>query len=48
MARHWDENTKVLVYTVAGSNPTGCKHFAQINLSFTTKQYKNDNIANFV
>ena len=39
MDRHWD---------VAGSNPTGGKHFAQINLTFTTKQYKNDNIANFV
>ena len=45
MDRHWDENTKVLV---AGSNPTGSKFFAQINLPFTTKQYKNDNIANFV
>ena len=24
------------------------KHFAEINLPFTTKQYKNDNTANFV
>ena len=45
MDRHWDQNTKVLV---AGSNPTGGILFAQINLPFTTKQYKNDNIANFV
>ena len=30
-----------------GSNPTGGKIFA-INLPFTTKQYKIDNIANFV
>ena len=46
MDRHWDENTK----GVAGSNPTGGKRFAQINLPFTIyiKQYKNDNIANFV
>ena len=31
-----------------GSNPIGGKHFAEINLPFTMKQYKNDNIANFV
>ena len=30
MDRHWDENTK----GVAGSNPTGGKRFAQINLPF--------------
>ena len=29
------------------STPSGAKLFA-INLPFTTKQYKNDNIANFV
>ena len=39
------ENVNVLV---AGSIPTGRKLFAHINLPFTTKQYKNDNIANFV
>ena len=33
---------------VAGSNPTGGKFCAQINSPFTMKQYKNDNIANFV
>ena len=33
---------------VAGSFPTGAKLYAQINLPFTTKQYKNDNIVNFV
>ena len=33
---------------VAGSIPTGGKHFAEIILFFTTKQYKNANIANFV
>ena len=33
---------------VASSIPTGCKLFAEINLLFATKQYKNDNIANFV
>ena len=43
MDKHWDENTKV-----AGSNPTGGKLFAQINLPFTAKQCKDDNINNFV
>ena len=43
MDRHWDK-----ILGVAGSNPTGGKLFAEINLPFTTKQYKNDNIANFV
>ena len=38
MDRHWDENPKVMVFY---------KLFA-INLPFTTKQYKVDNIANFV
>ena len=33
---------------VAGSIPTGGQLFAQIYLRFTTKQYKNDNIVNFV
>ena len=33
---------------IAGSIPTGGKYFAEINLLFTMKQYKNDNIANFV
>ena len=42
MDRQGDENTKV------GSNPTGGKLFAIMNLPFTTKQYKYDNIANFV
>ena len=42
MDRHWDENPKVLV-----SNPTGGKLFA-INLLFTTKQYKVDNIVKFL
>ena len=41
MGRHWDENPKVLVfYSQWGL-------FA-ITLPFTTKQYKVDNIANFV
>ena len=40
MDRHWDG--------VAGSNPTGGKLFALVYLPFTMKQYKNDNIANFV
>ena len=43
MDRHWDQNTKVL--SVAGSISIGGKHFAEINLSLTLKQYKNDNIA---
>ena len=30
MNRHWDENTKV--WTVAGSNTTGGRNFAKINL----------------
>ena len=34
--------------SVAGLIPTGSKLFAEINLPYTTKQYKNDNIANFV
>ena len=34
--------------SVAGSIPTGGKLFAEINLPFTTKQYKNDKIVNFV
>ena len=29
-------------------NPTGSKLIAEINLPFTTKQYKNDDIADFV
>ena len=33
---------------VADSNPTGGKLFAEINLPFPTKQYKNENIVNFV
>ena len=36
------------LHFVAGSIPTGGKYFAEINLPFTMKQYKNDNIANFV
>ena len=43
MDRHLVENTKV-----AGSIPTGGKLFAQTNLPFTMKQYKKDNMANFV
>ena len=46
MDRHWDENNKVLVKLV--QIPLDKKLFAQINLPFFTKQYKNDNIANFV
>ena len=42
MDRHWDENTKVVK---AGLIPTEGKHFAEINLPFTTKQY---NIALFL
>ena len=42
MDRHWDENPKVLVFYSQWG-----KLFA-INLFFTTKQYKVDNIANFV
>ena len=41
MDRHWDENPKWC------SNPTAGKLFV-INLLFTTKQYKVDNIVNFV
>ena len=38
----------MLIEGAAGSNPTGDnKLFAKINLPFFTKQYKNDNIANF-
>ena len=33
---------------MAGSIPTRGKLFAEINLPFTAKQHKNDNIANFV
>ena len=34
---------------ISNSTPSGSgKLFAQINLPFTTKQYKNDNIAIFV
>ena len=43
MGRHWDEDVGV-----TGSIPTGGKHFAEINLCFTMKQYKNDNTVNFV
>ena len=42
MDRHWDENPKVLVFYSQWG-----KLFA-INLLFTTKQYKVDNIDNFV
>ena len=42
MDRHWDENPKVLVFLSHWG-----KLFA-INLLFTTKQYKVDNIDNFV
>ena len=42
MDRHWDENPKVLVFESHWG-----KLFA-INLLFTTKQYKVDNIDNFV
>ena len=42
MDRHWDENPKVLVFLSHWG-----KLFA-INLLFTTKQYKVDNIGNFV
>ena len=43
MDRHWDENPKVLVFYSQWG-----KLFAQINLFLTTKQYKVDNIVNFV
>ena len=33
-------------HSVVGSIPTGGKLFAQINLPFTMKQHKNENIAN--
>ena len=36
------------MYWSSRLNPTGGKLFAEINLPFTTKQYKDDNIANFV
>ena len=39
---------KILRFSCSRFNTTGGKLFAQINLSFTTKQYKNDNIVNFV
>ena len=42
MDRHWDENPKVLVFYSQWG-----KLFA-INLLLTTKQYKVDNIVNFV
>ena len=42
MDRHWDENPKVLVFYSQWG-----KLFA-INLLLTTKQYKVDNIDNFV
>ena len=35
-------------FNAAGSIATGGKLFAEINLPFTMKQYRNDNIANFV
>ena len=47
-----DRNVRFVLFTktssVAGSNPTGSKFLAQINLPFTTKQYNIDIIANFV
>ena len=42
MDRHWDENPKVLVFYSQWTKPF------VINLLFTTKQYKVDNIDNFV
>ena len=45
MDRHGNENTW---FSCSRFNTTGGKLFAQINLPFTTKQYKNDNIVNFV
>ena len=37
-----------MVLGVAGSIPTGGKPFAEIDLQVSTKQYKDDNIVNFV
>ena len=34
--------------SVVGSIPTRGKHFVEINLPFTMRQHKIDNIANFV
>ena len=46
MDRHEIVNTKVLVWQV--QFPLETNIFGEINLPCTTKQYKNDNIANFV